>query len=73
MNVNEDIKNTNKENINNYKTYIFNEINNEENKENINQDNSEKITEFNNIKNNETEDELSLFKFYFKLPMLQIC
>ena len=69
INENEQIKNSNKGNNNNYKTYILkdinNEINNEENKENINQNNSENTTEDINIKDNEPEDDLPLITLNF--------
>lgn len=73
INENEEIKNSSKENNNNYKTYILkeinkeinNETNNEDNKENINQNNSENSTEVNNDKNNEAEDELPLITLNF--------
>ena len=65
INENEEINNSNKENNNNYKTYILNEVNNKENKENINQNNSENTNEVNNIKDNEPEDEFPLITLNF--------
>ena len=65
LNEKEQIKNSNKGNNNNYKTYILKDINNEENKENINQNNSENTTEDINIKDNEPEDDLPLITLNF--------